>query len=91
MLISRRTLKFAALGVHSECGGDAHRCKYSLRALMRATASLIAFLVCVLNTSVISGNGDLHFKVFPRSPWVPMAHRKPQEEAISGCSVLHIS
>ena len=39
-----------------------------IRALINATASLIAFFVCVLKTSFISGNGGFHFSVFPRSP-----------------------
>ena len=46
-----------------------------LRALMRDTQSLINFLVYFLKVSVISGNGGSHFKVFPRSPWVPIAQR----------------
>ena len=34
-----------------------------LRAFISATASFIAFFVCVLKTSVISGNGGFHFNV----------------------------
>ena len=34
-----------------------------LRAFISAIASLIAFFVCVLKTSVISGNGGFHFNM----------------------------
>ena len=47
----------------------------NLRAFISDTASFIAFLVCVLKTSVISGKGGFHFKVLPRSPCVPIAQR----------------
>ena len=35
---------------------------------MKETQSFMSFFVCFLNVSVISGNGDDHFNVFPRSP-----------------------
>ena len=48
---------------------------FNLRAFISDTASFIAFLVCVLKTSVMSGKGGFHFKVLPRSPCVPIAQR----------------
>lgn len=46
-----------------------------LRAFIRETASVMAFLECVLNVAVRSGNGGFHFSVVHRSPRVPIAHR----------------
>lgn len=45
-----------------------------LRALIRETASVIAFLEWALNVEAMSGNGGFHLSVVPRSPMVPIAH-----------------
>jgi hypothetical protein len=63
----------------------------NIRAFRKDTQSFISFFVCVLNVSFMSGNGGNHFKVFPRSPCVPIAQRYPHSLAISGWSSLQIS